>query len=183
MTATVVGVTTSRPPAGSRRLDPDHLGDHVDRLFRAAWAICGDRYDAEDLVQETYAHVLARPRWLRRDDDLGYLLRVLRNTHVSRLRQADRRPREIAFDDELLANNVGSGIDATLDAHALFAAIARLPDWAREAIVMVDVAGLSYGEAARALRIKEATVTTRLHRARLRVAAELEQQPTPVEAR
>src|SRR3954447_15306579 len=52
----------------------------------------GSREDAEDLVQDTYARVLARPRFLRGDDDLGYLLRVLRNTHVSRLRAAGRRP-------------------------------------------------------------------------------------------
>lgn len=127
--------------------------------------------------------MLARPRWLRRDDDLGYLLGVLRNTHVSWLRKAGRRPREVAFDDELPAATPGSSLDAALDAHALFAAIARLPDWAREAIVMVDVAGLSYGEAARVLRVKEATVATRLHRARRRVVAELDQQPRPVEAR
>ncbi len=138
--------------------------------------------------------MLARPRWLRRDDDLGYLLRALRNTHASRLRAAGRRPREVAFDDELPAATPGSGLDAALDAHALFAAIADLPDWAREAIadlpdwareaiVMVDVAGLSYGEAARVLRVKEATVASRLHRARRRVVAELDQQPRPVEAR
>ena len=76
-----------------RRLDPDDLGDHLDRLYRAAWALCGDRHDAEDLVQETYAGVLARPRWLRGEDDLGYLLRALRNTHAGRLRTASRRPR------------------------------------------------------------------------------------------
>src|SRR5262249_45552030 len=61
-----------------RQLDPARLGDHVDRLFRAAWALCGSREDAEDLVQETYARVLARPRLLRHEDDLGYLLRALR---------------------------------------------------------------------------------------------------------
>lgn len=127
--------------------------------------------------------MLSRPRWLRRDDDLGYLLRALRNTHASRLRAAGRRPREVAFDDELPAATPASSLDAALDAHALFAAIADLPDWAREAIVMVDVAGLSYGEAARVLRVKEATVATRLHRARLRVAAELERPPTGVKAR
>ena len=42
------------------QLDPSRLGDHVDRLFRAAWALCGRREDAEDLVQETYALVLAK---------------------------------------------------------------------------------------------------------------------------
>jgi RNA polymerase sigma-70 factor (ECF subfamily) len=52
--------------------------------------------------------------------------------------------------------------------------IAELPDPFREALVAIDVVGLSYSEAARALRVREATVTTRLHRARKRVAQALE---------
>ena len=43
-----------------------------------------------------------------------------------------------------------------------------------DAIVAVDLAGLSYAEAARALEVPEGTVTSRLFRARDRVAAELE---------
>src|SRR6266545_6163950 len=76
-----------------RALDPARLGDHLDRLYRAAWALCGSREDAEDLVQETYARVLARPRILRHEDDLGYLLRVLRNTFLNMIRTRGRRPR------------------------------------------------------------------------------------------
>ena len=45
------------------------LGDHIDRLYRAAWALSCSREDAEDLVQETYSRVLARPRLLRNEDD------------------------------------------------------------------------------------------------------------------
>ncbi len=45
-----------------RQLDPARLGDHLDRLYRAAWALAGSREDAEDLVQETYARV----SWLGR---------------------------------------------------------------------------------------------------------------------
>ena len=30
------------------RLDPQRASDHIDRLFRAAWALCGSRQDAED---------------------------------------------------------------------------------------------------------------------------------------
>jgi RNA polymerase sigma-70 factor (ECF subfamily) len=56
----------------------------------------------------------------------------------------------------------------------VFPAIARLPESFRLALVAVDVAGLSYREAARALGAPEATVTTRLHRARRRVARELD---------
>ena len=85
------------PAAGDhpmeRTLDPARLGDHLDRLYRAAWALCGSREDAEDLVQETYARLLARPRLLRNEDDLGYLLRALRNTFLNQKRTESRRLR------------------------------------------------------------------------------------------
>jgi len=66
-----------------RTLDPQSLTTHVDRLYRAAWALCGSREDAEDLVQETFARVLSRPRVIHGDDDLYYLMRVLRNTFLT----------------------------------------------------------------------------------------------------
>jgi RNA polymerase sigma-70 factor (ECF subfamily) len=161
--------------ASPRRLDPSRLGDHVDRLFRAAWALCGRREDAEDLVQETYALVLAKPRWLRRDDDIGYLLRVLRNTHVSRLRANGRRPAEVPLDERVEPNGAAAGWDpeAAIEARALFAVIAGLPAPFREALVAVDIVGLSYREAGDALGVRESTITTRLHRARARVASDL----------
>lgn len=158
-----------------RPLDPDALGEHVDRLYRAAWALCRRREDAEDLVQETYARVLAKPRLLRSESDLAYLLRVLRNTHVSRLRAAARRPVSERPLDDGDAEVVGDASDPALAlaAHELFAVIAALPATQRDVLVAINVAGLSYREAGRALRVKEATVTTRLHRARRAVAAAL----------
>src|SRR3954468_12535957 len=84
--------------ARRRRLDPEHLGDHVHRLFRAAGAVCGSREDAEDLVQEVYAKVLARPRWLTGEDDVAYLMRALHNTHVSRIRHSHQRPATVPID-------------------------------------------------------------------------------------
>jgi RNA polymerase sigma-70 factor (ECF subfamily) len=56
----------------------------------------------------------------------------------------------------------------------VFPAIGQLPESLRLALVAVDVAGLSYGEAARLLGAPEATITTRLHRARRLVARELD---------
>jgi RNA polymerase sigma-70 factor, ECF subfamily len=79
--------------APDRTLDPSTLGDHIDRLFRAAWALSGSRAEAEDLVQETFARVLAKPRQVRNADDLGYLLQALRNTFISSRRSA-ARPRD-----------------------------------------------------------------------------------------
>jgi RNA polymerase sigma-70 factor (ECF subfamily) len=156
-----------------RRLDPERLGDHVDRLYRAAWALCGSREEAEDLVQDTYARVLARPRFLRSGDDLGYLLRVLRNTFVSRHRTASRRPRTQAIPEgfEPADERTGTRPEAMAEAREVYAAIAALAPDFRDALVAVDLTGLSYAEAGKLLGVKEATITSRLYRARAQVAA------------
>jgi RNA polymerase sigma-70 factor, ECF subfamily len=158
-----------------RQLDPEALGDHIDRLYRAAWSLCGSREEAEDLVQETFARVLRKPRVLRSEDDLGYLLRVLRNTYFSTRRTAARRPRTTALPDDLdLVEDRGAvKPEARLESAELYAAISALPDDFRDALIAIDVVGLSYREAARALKVREATITTRLHRARQRVAKAL----------
>jgi RNA polymerase sigma-70 factor, ECF subfamily len=174
-----VGHMLSNTVTGDARLlDPSALGDHVDRLFRAAWALCGKREDAEDLVQETFARVLAKPRLLRGDDDLGYLLRVMHNTFISRHRARGRRPRETAVPEDLeLADPVaGRRPEEAVAAREVFAHIAALPDAFRDALVAVDVAGLSYAEASRALGVKQATITSRLFRARAQVAAGMDPQ-------
>jgi RNA polymerase sigma-70 factor, ECF subfamily len=157
-------------------LDPARLGDHLDRLYRAAWALCGSRADAEDLVQETYVGVLARPRLLRREDDLGYLLRALRNTFLTQKRAESRRLRPGPLLDELglVADPSAPDPEAALEAAELYAAIAALPDAFRDVLVAVDVAGLSYKEASRALGIPEGTVMSRLYRARRQIVRRLE---------
>jgi RNA polymerase sigma-70 factor (ECF subfamily) len=162
----------------ARLLDPAGLGDHVDRLYRAAWALCGSREDAEDLVQDTFARVLAKPRLLRNDDDLGYLLRVLRNTFVSRHRASTRRPVTTPMPEhfEPVDHNTGRRPEDAVSARQVFACIAALPEAFRDALVAVDVVGLSYAEAARALGTREATITSRLYRARAQVARGMEPQ-------
>jgi len=159
-----------------RRLDPARLGDHLDRLYRAAWALCGSREDAEDLVQETYARVLAKPRLLRNDDDLGYLLRALRNTFYSRLKTESRRLRPGPLPEQLdvVADPHARDPEAAVEAGELYAAIAALPDDFRDVLVAVDVTGLSYKEAANTLRIHEGTVMSRLYRARQQVVRRVE---------
>ncbi|HYF26733.1 MAG TPA: RNA polymerase sigma factor [Baekduia sp.] len=148
------------------------LGDHVDRLYRAAWALCGRREDAEDLVQETFARVLAKPREIATDDPLPYLLGVLRNTFRSSLRTRERRPQTAPLeeDEQRAAAPASSSPVAVLAAREVFAAIAALPDDFRDVLVAVDVTGLSYEEAAGALDVPVGTIMSRLYRARGRVA-------------
>jgi RNA polymerase sigma-70 factor (ECF subfamily) len=159
-----------------RPLDPTRLGDHLDRLYRAAWALTGSREDAEDLVQETYARVLARPRLLRNDDDLGYLLRALRNTFLTQKRTESRRLRTDPLPEQLdlVPDPHGREPQAALESGELYAAIATLPEDFRDVLVAVDIAGLSYKETARALRIQMGTVMSRLYRARQQVVRRVE---------
>jgi RNA polymerase sigma-70 factor, ECF subfamily len=161
------------PRAGHlpRPLDPMVLTDHIAVLYRAAWALCGSRHEAEDLVQDTFAQVLKRPRLLRSDNEVGYLLRALRNTNTARHRVAMRRPITVPLnetDSNDRADNAG-----TFDARELMEAIAATPQPYRDAVVAVDVVGMSYRQAARHLRTREMTITSRLSRGRQHIARAL----------
>jgi RNA polymerase sigma-70 factor (ECF subfamily) len=165
-----------------RYLDPQSLSQHVDRLYRAAWALCGSREDAEDLVQETFARVLAKPRRLHGDDELYYLLRVLRNTFLTSRRTASRRPQTVATLEDVSAPDPKPTAQpqAALEVSELYAAIASLAEDFRLALIAVDVVGLSYREAARSLHARESTLTTRLFRARRQIARALVAEPQTV---
>jgi RNA polymerase sigma-70 factor, ECF subfamily len=159
-------------PATPHLLDPDALGDHVDRLYRAALALCGSRADAEDLVQEVCVRVLSKPR-LVRDEDVGYLLGVLRNTFVSNYKTHVRRRTTPVEPASLADVPAGRHSDPELGvlARDVHRAISRLPDHYRDAVVAVDIVGLSYADAARALGVPDGTIMSRLYRGRAQVAA------------
>ena len=163
----VAKVITARRLSASQRLPAQ-----LDRLYREAWALCGSSHDAEDLVQETFARVLARPRRLRSDDEMPYLLQAMRNTHLTGLRARGRRPRTVELPAEAseFLRSPRAEPEAALELHELLATIAALPPDFRDALVAIDLVGLSYREAALLLGVPEATITSRLYRARQRVA-------------
>lgn len=157
-------------------LEPECLPGHLDRLYRAALVLCGSAHDADDLVQETLLRVLARRRRLRRGAELPYLLRALRNTYINGLRSHRRRPQTVdlsAAECQAKPRAVAEP-QAAVERRAVLAGIAALPQPFRDALVAVDISGLSYREAAGALGIREATLTSRLFRARGRIAKTLE---------
>ncbi len=148
------------------------LCEQLDRLHRAAWALCGSSHDADDLVQETLVRVLARPRRLRRGSEPAYLMAALRNTFLHSLRTAGRRPQtvELPVDAGERLRSATADPEVAFEQQELLATIAALPEGFRHALVAVDLVGLSYREAARLLDAPEATITTRLFRARQRIA-------------
>jgi RNA polymerase sigma-70 factor, ECF subfamily len=120
--------------------------------------------------------VLSRPRLVRNEDDLGYLLGALRNTFLDGKRAERRRLRPAPLPDnlDLVQDPHAREPQAALDAGELYRAIAGLPEDFRDVLVAVDVTGLSYKEAARALRIREGTVMSRLYRGRRQVIRRIE---------
>jgi predicted DNA-binding protein (UPF0251 family) len=102
-------------------------------------------------------------------------MRVLRNTFLTSVRTASRRPVTAAAIEDVVAADPKptNRPEQAYEVQEVYATIAELPDNFRLALVAVDVLGLSYREAAQALRVREATLTTRLFRARKQVAERL----------
>jgi RNA polymerase sigma-70 factor, ECF subfamily len=161
------------PCVKKRTLDPDVAVKHLDRLYAAARALARDPWLAEDLVHDVYATTLSRPRMLRGDDELAYLMRALHNRYKDHWRAAKRRPSEQPADEAYDATVPSAGPDLVLEHAETLAAVHRLDSPYREAVVAVDVLGLSYSQAAQALGSPIGTIMSRLHRARERVTAEL----------
>jgi RNA polymerase sigma-70 factor, ECF subfamily len=160
----------------SRELHAEHLPDQLDRLYRLARTITGSAHDAEDLVSETMVRVLARPRRIRHENDLAYLARCLRNTWTDTLRARSRRPvtahmpEDMDHEDVLAARRPQSSAEA----RAVLEAVARLPESYRAAVLLVDVVGLTYSEAAAELGVPRGTIMSRVSRGRAAVIAEFE---------
>jgi RNA polymerase sigma-70 factor, ECF subfamily len=151
---------------------------HLDRMVAAARALCGNHADADDLVQDVMLSLLQRPRRLKSGSELAYLMTMLRNAQVDRYRAAARRQTSSIEDaDEHEDPRSGLRPDRGVEGREVLAAVYRLESPFRETVVAVDVLGLSYKEAAKALDVPVGTVMSRLARGRERVMALLDPLP------
>jgi RNA polymerase sigma-70 factor (ECF subfamily) len=153
-------------------MNPHAAALHLPRLNRLAYALCGSRHLAEDITQETYLRVLARPRRLRAGSEFPYLARTLRNVLYDH-RRSERRVPTLAGEDQLVdLPQVRTDTDplAAALAREVYAAVGALPDPLRDVVAAVDFAGLSYADAATVLGVPPGTVMSRLFRARARLA-------------
>jgi RNA polymerase sigma-70 factor, ECF subfamily len=158
-------------------LDADAALRHLDRLQAAALALCGNRADAEDLVQETYLTLLRRPRRLTGGSELAYLMTMLRNRFIDDRRAAARRGNVALSEvEEPVDPRAGLRPEAVAEHRGVLESVHALESPFRETVVAVDVLGLSYKEAAQALSVPVGTVMSRLARGRQRVIRTLESE-------
>lgn len=155
-------------------LDPEAAARQRPRLLAVARGLCGSPQLAEDLTQETYARVLAKPRRIAHDSDFPYLVRTLRNVANDHWRSERRQPPVVAeVDPDLPSLTAHGDPEAAAVAGEVFSALDDLPDEFRRVVGAVDVLGLSYGQAADQLKIPPGTVMSRLSRGRSRLALAL----------
>jgi RNA polymerase sigma-70 factor (ECF subfamily) len=159
-------------------LDVDSAMRHLDRMVAAARALCGNHADADDLVQDVMLSLLQRPRRLKRGSELAYLMTMLRNAQVDRYRAASRRQTS-SLDEADEPEDPRSGLrpERAAEGREVLEAVYAVESPFRETIVAVDVLGLSYKEAAKALDVPVGTVMSRLARGRERVIALLDPLP------
>jgi RNA polymerase sigma-70 factor, ECF subfamily len=177
------GPATSCP--GGRADEAHPLTRHVDRLYRAAWAMCGSSQHATDLTREAFARALSGRRLPARNDELPELFHALRGAVASSRRRASRRAAGSAAFGCTAAEGPAPGTGAVSGpgVHEVYASVAHLPQTMREALVAVDVLGLTHQQAARALGVTEETIAARLLRGRTELAADpiaVSSGPAPV---
>ncbi|MEH6411243.1 MAG: RNA polymerase sigma factor [Hyphomonas sp.] len=147
------------------------------RLFRAAWSVVHSHPDAEDIVQIAYLKAFASINSFSGESSLStWLTRIVLNTAFDHKRSTDRRRAALSqenvsvIEDHRAASRNAESPERQMAraelSRTLKDAVARLPDGYRSVFVLRDVEDMSVRETADALDMSEASVKTRLFRAR-----------------
>lgn len=139
-------------------------------VWRLAWHLVHDATMADDVTQEAFIRAYRFLPGYRGEAKFStWLFSVTRTCAVDELRRAGRY-RKIT--DTIEAQPLRAASDYTI-AVEVREALAALPLELREPIVLIDMFGVSYGEVARMLKVREGTIKSRVHRGRELLAAAL----------
>lgn len=153
--------------------DRDAFGElvrrHRDRLWAVALRTLGDREEAADALQDALVSAYRRADGFRGDAAVTtWLHRIVVNACLDRVRRRQARP-TTALPEQEPADPVDAHArtETALDVHA---ALARLPEHQRAALVLVDLHSMPVSEAAEVLEVAEGTVKSRCARGRAALA-------------
>jgi RNA polymerase sigma-70 factor, ECF subfamily len=151
-------------------------------VHRFAWRMTGSRETAEDVTQETFLALLrGSTRYEKGRGPLGaYLYGIARNL-LARRAGRDRPYVALSADGAaaLRATDLGADPERQRAVGTIREAVLALPVHYREVVVLCELQGLPYEEAAAALLCPVGTVRSRLHRARALLQAKLRTQRAP----
>jgi len=139
------------------------------RLFRALVLVTRNTEEAEEILQEAFLKVWERWSRLREQEPVGYLFRVAMNAHRSRLRRAMRSVRNLAQ-----GSAPADPFDAVAERDEALRLMASLTPRQRSAVVLTELVGLSFDDAARALGIRPGTVRVLVSQARASLSKTME---------
>ncbi len=152
--------------------NPFNVIGQLAALRRYARSLVRNPDEAEDLVHDTLVRALERRSSFRSGGSIrNWLMSILHNTHIDRLRRdraANRRHDAVAD----LADAVApAGQEHSVRLAQVRDAFLALPEDQREALHLVAIEELSYQEAADVLNIPVGTLMSRVSRARARLRA------------
>jgi RNA polymerase sigma-70 factor, ECF subfamily len=140
-------------------------------LYRYARSLCGEPWEAEELLQETYKRALSakrKPMAANAEEIRPWIFTIMRHVWQNERRRMSRS-QETLWDDPAVAvsgENAELAMRRKLLVSEVRAAVDSLPVIWREIIVMRDMEDLTYAEIAATLGCPVGTVMSRLSRAR-----------------
>ncbi len=159
----------------------DRIARRRGRLYKVAYAWCGEPHLADDLVQEAIARAMDKYRQLRDPSRLdSWLYSILNNCWREHLRR--RRPETEVDEESLECTRCPERLNQASElARCVLNLMARLPEGQRQVLSLVALEDLSYREVADVLDIPIGTVMSRLCRARQTLLEGFEALQQPVE--
>ena len=148
----------------------DGIMASLSSLRSFAISLTRDLHQAEDLVQETVLKAISKQERFEAGTSLqAWLFTILRNLYFSAHRKTKREVEDADGSHAATMITVPDQEDRIV-VQDLEAALTKLPQEQREAILLVGAEGLSYEETAEALGVKVGTIKSRVNRARNRLA-------------
>ncbi len=142
-----------------------HLESLLPELHAYARTFCAREENAEDLVQDAIERAMRSDnRPTKRSELRPWMFRVIRNLRYDELRKRRVR-REYLAAEKRLFDATGNQFDTARDVLVRLA-YEKLPPEAREVLLLVDIFGLKYAEAATVIDVPVGTIMSRISRAR-----------------
>lgn len=151
---------------------------HLDAVYRAGFALCGQKDVLDDLVQTTYLKAFQKFGSFQQGTNCkAWLMRILRNTWIDQLRRRKFTDNQVSLNGDVEDPSTGAESDTVwsnaedlidnFSDENVIEALRSLPDQQRFTLFLIDVEGLSQEDVARITDVAVGTVKSRTSRARM----------------